>query len=115
MAWSIGDYNEFLEVVQDAFGVDRGDAQTLYTELRDVLDIGPLTVADLEEYADVASDLVVYEEPEEPELTPEEEAWEGIEFGDDDALPYDYEYDWEDQWLDVGDELEIAVKYTSQE
>lgn len=86
MAWSIGDYNEFLEVVQDVFGADRGEAQELYREMSDVLDIGPLDVADLEEYADVASDLMS----------------EGLE--------YDYEFDWEDEWLDIGDEIEITAE-----
>lgn len=90
MAWSIGDYNEFLEVAQDAFGVDWSEAQELYSDLSDVLGYGSLTVADLEEYADVASDLMVLEvEEEEP-------------------LEYDYEFDWEDEWLDEGDELEIT-------
>ena len=58
MAWSLVDYNDFLETVQDAFGTDRAEAQELYRDLRDVLDIGPLTVDDLVEYADIASDLI---------------------------------------------------------
>ncbi len=91
MAWSIGDYNEFLTVVQGAFGVDRGEAQEVYRELRDVLAIGPLTIADLEEYADVASDLIYY----------------------DIEKPMGLEYEeppWEDVMLDVGDELEITAE-----
>lgn len=90
MAWSIGDYNDFLEVVTDVFGVDRYGAAELYRDLYDVLDIGPLTVAGLEEYADVASDLM------EPEV--EEE------------LEYDYEFDWQDEQLEPGDELEITAE-----
>lgn len=90
MAWSIGDYNDFLTVVQDAFGMDRSEAAGLYTELRDVLAIGPLTIADLEEYADVASDLVFYEEPV--------------------LLIEEAEPDWELDMLDVGDELEITAE-----
>lgn len=93
MAWSIGDYNDFLAVVQDTFGVDRSEAADVYRDLSDVLDIGPLTVADLEEYADVASDLVLYEEVEA--LEPEEEL---------------YEPDWELEMLDVGDEIEITAE-----
>lgn len=91
MAWSIGDYNDFLEVVTDVFGVDRYEAARLYSELSDVLDIGPLTVEDLEEYADVASDLM------EPEVEEEE-------------LEYDYEFDWQDEQLEPGDELEITAE-----
>ncbi len=90
MAWSIGDYNEFLEVVTDVFGVDRYEAVELYRDMRDVLDIGPLTVEDLEEYADVASDLM------EPEIEEEELEW-------------DDEFDWQDEWLDKGEELEITA------
>lgn len=92
MAWSIGDYNDFLEVVEDVFGVDRNEAAWLYRDLHYVLDIGPLTVADLEEYADVASDLML------PEVEEEEE------------LEYDYEFDWQDEWLEVGEELEITAE-----
>ena len=92
MAWSIGDYNDFLEVVTDVFGVDRYEAAEVYRDLRDVLDIGPLSVADLEEYADVVSDLM------EPEVEEEEE-----------ELDYDYEFDWQDEWLDAGEELEITA------
>lgn len=89
MAWSIGEYNDFLAVVQDVFGVDRYEAADVYRDLRDVLDVGPLTVADLEEYADVVSDLM------EPEMEEEDLEW-------------DAEFDWQDEWLDAGDELEIT-------
>jgi hypothetical protein len=92
MAWSIGDYNDFLEVITDVFGVDRYGAAELYRDMRDVLGIGPLTVGDLEEYADVASDLM------QPEVL------------EDEGLEYDYEFDWEDEWLDEGEELEITAE-----
>lgn len=113
-AWSIGDYNDFLDVVQDAFGADRGEAADLYAELSDVLGYGSLTVADLEEYADVASDLAApiieeYEEElyEERAVVPEEvvrEPGEELE-----ELEYDYEFDWQDEWYDPGDEIEITA------
>ena len=103
MAWSIGDYNDFLTVAQDAFGMDRSEAAGLYTELRDVLAIGPLTIADLEEYADVASDLVFYEEVEVEEIPPEVLRPEPVE-------EFDYEPDWELEMLDVGDEIEITAE-----
>lgn len=110
MAWSIGDYNEFLTVVQDAFGMDRSEAAGLYTELRDVLAIGPLTIADLEEYADVASDLVFYEPEYEYELV---EAEPPMIMGVDDAVLAEApiaEADWWDDMLDVGDEIEITAE-----
>lgn len=116
MAWSLADYGDFLEVVQDAFGVDRGEAQELYRDLRDVLDIGPLTVDDLVEYADVASDLVApiideYEDElyEERALAPEEVVREPGEEPPDAELEYDYEFDWQDAWFEVGDEIEITT------
>jgi hypothetical protein len=101
MAWSIGEYNDFLEVVRDAFGVDRDEAADLYRDMRDVLDIGPLTVADLEEYADVASDLIA---PDEGELIEELDF-----FPDVPPLEWDYEFDWQDEWLDEGEEIEITA------
>lgn len=82
MAWSIGDYNDFLEVVQDAFGLNRGEAAEVYQALGGVLGYGSLTVADLEEYADVVSDIV--------ELL----------FGEEEE---------DDEWLDEGEEVEITA------
>ena len=109
MAWSIADYNDFLDTVQDAFGTDRAEAQELYTDLRDVLDIGPLTVDDLVEYADVASDLVALVIDEERALAPEEVVREPGEEPPEEELEYDYEFDWQDEWFEVGDEIEITA------
>lgn len=113
MAWSVADYNDFLEMAQDAFGADRAEAQELYRDLRDVLDIGPLAVDDLVEYADVASDLVAsiidgYEE-EWRALAPEGVEREPGEELPDEELEYDYEFDWMDEWFEVGDEIEITA------
>ena len=91
MAWSIGDYNDFLDVVQDVFGADRADAADLYRDMRDILNIGPLTVGDLEEYADMASDLmapVVADEDEDLDM---------------------------EEWFDVGDEIEVTADITYHE
>jgi len=111
VAWSIADYNDFLDVVQDVYGADRGEAQDMYAGLRDVLG-GSLTVADLEEYADVVSDLTVgvVEEPEPPgefEREPGEEPLE--EKLEEEKLEWDYEFDWQDEWYDEGEEIEITA------
>lgn len=115
VAWSIADYNDFLEVVQDAFGADRGEAADLYTELSEVLGYGSLTVADLEEYADVVSDLAApiieeYEEElyEERVVAPEEVAREPGEEPEEE-LGWDYEFDWQDEWFEEGEEIEITA------
>lgn len=98
MAWSIGDYNEFLEVAGDVFGLTHVESKMLYEELSDVLGYGSLTYDDLVEYADVASSLV--------------EAFPGFVFAEpvEKELEYDYEFDWVDEQLEPGDELEITAE-----
>ena len=75
------DYQNFLWTAQEAFGIDYGDAQTLYRDLRDLTGYTNLTVGDLVEYGDIASDLIYGPEP----------------------VP-------EPGWFEAGEEVEISVE-----
>lgn len=117
MAWSIGDYNEFLSEAQDTFGLDRGEAQDLYVDMRDALGFS-LTVNDLYDYGDMASDLV--EEVEVIELVVSYDVIDTEEYADVPraelpTLAYDDEYDFYDEWLEPGDEIEITAEVGYEE
>lgn len=117
---TVRDYWDFLEVTRDVFGLDYDDAVAFYQEMRAVLDYAP-TVEDLEEYADVATDLIepyhdVYAEDLDAEEF-EDRYGEELDAGGI-ARPDDYDYALEDVydldddvWLDDGTEIEITAEY----
>ena len=117
MAWSIGDYNDFLSEAQDTFGMDRSDAQDLYADMCDALGFS-LTVNDLYDYGDMASDLVEEEAYEGPVVSYDEidtEDYADYDRVDLPALAYDDEYDFDDEWLEPGDEIEITAEVGYEE
>lgn len=100
MAWSIRNYNTFLREARSQLGISYFDAQDLYATLREDTE-RPLTGADVKRFSDEAMEQVVewaYDEVLEV-------GW--LELSDDvldvaaEQLPED--------WLMVGDELEISV------
>lgn len=118
---TVRDYHDFLEVTRDVFGLDYQDALAFYQEMRLMLDYSP-TVEDLEEYADVATDLI------EPYHEVYAEDLDAVDFEDryseDIAAGYvarPPDYDWvieepqydlpDDEWLQPGDEIEITALY----
>ena len=117
MAWSISDYNEFLDEARDLFGLEYDEAQELYRDMSDHFDSESLTRDDLRDYADVASDIIVIEEYEpveegeyehyEPGDVVEEEEWE---------WEYDLdEFDPDDFWIDEGEEIEVTAEVAYEE
>lgn len=109
MAWSIGDYSEFVAEARDLFGIDRDDARYLYHEMRQTLDFS-LTAGDLRDYADLASDIIEplleEEEPEFPGGDYDEDAWDvWVEEGE----PGDFEEWYEEEWIKEGEEVELTA------
>ena len=71
--------DDFFEVAQETFGLDDNEARELYDDLANALDTDEITVLDLFDYGDMASDLVgerddeFYGEPDEDWYEPGEE------------------------------------------
>ncbi len=75
---------DFLEVAQDTFGLDEREAGQLYDDLAYELEMDEITVLDLYDYGDIASDLVDVDDP--------------------------YGVDYDEDWYDVGEEIEISFE-----
>ena len=103
---------DFLAIAEDTFGLTRADAEALYDDMSEELELDDLTVYDLFQYGDMASDLVEEQEQREElpwyEPLPPDDDDRDVDPGDvyDDADLGDVE----DEWLDVGDEVEVTVE-----
>lgn len=125
-------YYEFLDTARDVFGLEWREAQEFYRDMRDVLGFAPseLGAEAITEYAEVADalaerfyerpDLEYHEPPPPPEpeeLEPEEREEQYVERYERAAADeWDYGEDWEetedfdDEWFDEGDEIEITAE-----
>lgn len=118
MAWSISDYNDFLNEAQDLFGLERGEAQQLYRDMSDSFDGQTLLVGDLQDFADVASDLIAIGEYEEPVIEGDYKDYAPGEVEVEGEWEWEYEldeFDPDDFWIDEGEEIEVTADLAYEE